>query len=370
MFLADQIHRAVIKSSAKSWAKAETAYMLEGHVRTLNPQQFVELQRLILRTPKPAMASLFNALSRPMQNGQRSLRSQITDLAKKLKTALKYEFDPDVMNSVSEMAVLDDKQLLKAFRFIKLPVSPMWIEYSMTSTSLVSGFFLEEGEFNGEPCINAQIVGSQQKSKSIPTTARVTITIAASGFYSNGQLLAEHNKDSKVSFVKSFYDETIFPGGPCTSLDMMTHEYIMRSDSELSHLISANLIACSILLLNSRSKILKTVPLSQKSTMTSDEIEHLVQLDLDRLYAKNPKASDDQLRELRYTTLRTGHFQFRESGVYWRHAHPLRVTKPGNQGQSVTSVPSESSEENQTGMLVKDRFVSRLSADSIQDLKM
>ena len=113
-----------------------------------------------------------------------------------------------------------------------------------------------------------------------------------------------------------------------------------------------------ILLLNSRSKIVRpeTEPQEDKSALSKKRTGGFakgrpikltpVTFDIDRTLKKGKAHTADEAREYLYTTLRTGHWKIRETGVFWWNDHTAAVTRKKDESST------QSRENNPDSILV------------------
>lgn len=278
-----------------------------------------------------------------------AVQTDIKALVRRLPTMPRYVLDKDVAEAMAKMSLLDHDTLVKAFPFARLPAPAIWVESANNFfPGMRLGFLIEE-----ETCPNkGRIIHIKPYSAlsnalgELPVRSpHGDITVTKDGFFhtlTGKELRIEGKGDKKLENVRTAVYGTMGAGSDRKALkDKESFYQTLLNDA--SNMLSL------LLLLNSRSQVLdSTADIQETNANWGHPLkrgEYLparqIRFNLDRIFRKHPGVTPEQARDLRYTTLRIGHFKIKPSGVYWWSPHNVRITKVADPKNAETTNEAE-----------------------------
>ena len=233
----------------------------------------------------------------------------IFDVSRRLPNIPRFELDHDVLAAIGKMARTPTETLLKAFKFARPPNPTIWVEGAPSRENPEDrcGWLISETGSDDNRALSV-----------IPV-----FSLMATG---QGAPLANHHLATRFDSRGMGFSEDV-------------GALVRRSSAPET--LGAKTALTILLLLNSRSKILKideTAPIANtiekatsskrsKSTRLPLDLTPIV-LDVSRVLKKNSARQENEVRDVRYITLRDGHFKVRETGVFWWSPHNVKITEP------------------------------------------
>lgn len=243
------------------------------------------------------------------RTGIRSRYFDLQAVVPKIRKSMRFQLDDDVTNAVLKMSDSDDKTLLKAFEYARLPYPSIWVEYKKGEA--IYGHLIESDAESLK--IKFQTFVGSPRNEFHPESFQMADTIEEKGFRSSG---------------------TASGFGPFTDLTAnMLHRVSdliasnkKRSDANTTH----RLILSALLLMNSRSSVIKADPPKhsilgrKKKTVDGKPLKISIQpvkFDLNRVLKTRRNLSDKQAAKICAEALVKGHFKVRKTGVFWWSPH-------------------------------------------------